>query len=95
MAEDEAIDRTRAEVKRYAIEKGYVLNPDEKQLSAVIRGLTRNKERFGEMYCPCRLRSGDPEKDRIIICPCIYHKEEIEEHGKCHCNLFLRRKNEQ
>ncbi|MDK2916192.1 MAG: ferredoxin-thioredoxin reductase catalytic chain, partial [Euryarchaeota archaeon] len=38
-----------------------------------------------------RLRSDDPEKDRIIICPCIYHEKEIEEQGTCHCRLFFKK----
>jgi ferredoxin-thioredoxin reductase catalytic subunit len=56
-----------------------------------LRGLARNKVRVGAAYCPCRLRSGDPEKDRIIICPCIYHEKEIEEQGACHCRLFFKK----
>ncbi len=94
MTEEEPIEGTRIWAKRYAKERGWVLNPDEKQLNAVLRGLTRNKERFGEPYCPCRLRSGEPEKDRIIICPCIYHDKEIEETGKCHCSLYFKKKDE-
>ena len=88
---EEGIEKARAEAKEYAKEKGYVLNVDEKQLSAVLRGLARNMERFGAAYCPCRLRSGDPEKDRIIVCPCIYHEKEIEEGGTCHCRLFFKK----
>jgi ferredoxin-thioredoxin reductase catalytic chain len=88
---EEGIEEARARVKAYAKEKGFILNVDEKQLEAVLRGLARNKERFGEEYCPCRLRSGDPEKDRIIICPCIYHEKEIEEQGTCHCRLFFKK----
>jgi ferredoxin-thioredoxin reductase catalytic subunit len=76
--------------KEYAAEKGYTLNPDERQLNAVIRGLVRNKLRHGEKYCPCRIRSGDPEKDRLIICPCAHHAEEIEGEGHCHCNLLFK-----
>ncbi|MBP7411118.1 ferredoxin-thioredoxin reductase catalytic domain-containing protein [Methanoculleus sp. 10] len=91
---EEEIEATRAKAKAYAKEKGYVLNVDEKQLSAVLRGLARNKERLGAAYCPCRLRSGDPEKDRIIICPCLYHEQEIEEQGSCHCRLFFKKKSE-
>ncbi|KLK88156.1 ferredoxin thioredoxin reductase [Methanoculleus sediminis] len=90
MSED-GIEEARARAKEYAKEKGYILNVDEKQLEAVLRGLARNKERFGEAYCPCRLRSGDPEKDRIIVCPCIYHEEEIGEQGTCHCRLFFKK----
>jgi len=67
-----------------------VLNRDETQLSAVIRGLARNLTRHGERYCPCRLRSGKPEEDQKIICPCIYHQDEIADDGSCHCNLFFK-----
>jgi len=91
---EEENEATHTRAKQYAKEKGYVLNVDEKQLSAVLRGLARNKERFGAAYCPCRLRSGDPEKDKIIICPCIYHEKEIEEQGTCHCRLFFKKKSE-
>ena len=91
---EEENEATHTRAKQYAREKGYVLNVDEKQLSAVLRGLARNKERFGAAYCPCRLRSGDPEKDQIIICPCIYHEKEIKEQGTCHCRLFFKKKSE-
>jgi ferredoxin-thioredoxin reductase catalytic chain len=75
--------------KDYAEEHGWSLNYDERQLRAVIRGLARNQVRHGERYCPCRIRAGDPETDREIICPCIYHADELSEQGHCHCNLFF------
>jgi ferredoxin-thioredoxin reductase catalytic subunit len=77
-------------VKGYARRQGWSLNTEEKQLNTVIRGLVRNATRFGRPYGPCRLRSGDEEKDRTIECPCIYHKDEIEKTGHCHCNLFFK-----
>jgi len=76
-------------VREYAEEKGLALNTDDRQLTAVIRGLVRNRLKHGERYCPCRIRSGDTEKDRLIICPCAYHEDEIENEGHCHCNLFF------
>lgn len=76
--------------RNYATKHHWVLNPDEKKLEVVIRGLARNKRKFGEQYCPCRLRSGDKEKDAAIICPCIYHKDEVEQDGSCHCRLYFR-----
>jgi len=76
--------------RNYAKKHHWVLNPDEKKLGIVIRGLARNKQKYGEQYCPCRLRSGDKEKDAAIICPCIYHKEEVENDGSCHCRLYFR-----
>jgi ferredoxin-thioredoxin reductase catalytic chain len=78
--------------KDYAQKHGLALNKDEKQLSTVIRGLVRNKTKFGQPYCPCRLRSGDKEKDRAIECPCVYHKDEIADQGSCHCRLYFKDK---
>lgn len=84
-------DEIRAWAVEYAKKNGWVLNPDKKVLNAVIRGLARNKKKFGEQNCPCRLRSGDKEKDRAIICPCVYHKDEIAQDGHCHCQLYYRK----
>ena len=72
----------------YAEENDYKLNGDERQRNAVLKGLARNKIKFGESYCPCRIRSGDKAKDEEIICPCIFHRDEIEKEGNCHCYLF-------
>lgn len=74
---------------QYAQEHEWTLNYEEKQLRAVIRGLARNLIRHGEQYCPCRIRSGDSEEDKEIICPCIFHENEIRQLGRCHCNLFF------
>jgi len=84
-------EEMRAWAREYAEKNGFRLNPDETQLATVLRGLARTKAKFGQRYCPCRLRSGDPEKDKAIICPCIYHKDEIEKEGSCHCNLYFRK----
>jgi len=78
-------------VNGLAKKHGWMLNPNEKQLHTVIRGLVRNKEKFGRPYCPCRLRSGDEEKDRAIECPCVYHRDEIAHDGWCHCQLYFKK----
>lgn len=75
--------------EEYARKRGWVLNPDKKILSTVIRGPARNEKKFGKRYSPCRLRSGDKEKDKANICPCIYHEAEIAKDGHCLCQLFL------
>ena len=90
MTQEELEEQILTWAKDYAQKNGWSLNPDDKQLRTVIRGLARNTLRFGERYCPCRLRSGDAEEDRKIICPCIYHRDEIEKEGHCHCNLFFK-----
>ena len=90
MPEDELEKEILEWARKYAKEHGWILNPDEKKLDVVIRGLARNRRKYGEAYCPCRLRTGDPEKDAGIICPCVYHKDEVENDGSCHCNLYFR-----
>jgi ferredoxin-thioredoxin reductase catalytic chain len=82
-------DRILAWAREYAQSRGWRLNPDDRQLKAVIRGLARNTLRHGEKYCPCRIRSGDPGVDKDIICPCIYHEDEVTGDGHCHCNFFF------
>ncbi|MDD1673708.1 MAG: ferredoxin:thioredoxin reductase [Methanomicrobiales archaeon] len=89
---DEAeVKRIKKWAEEYAHAHGFILNPNEKQLNIVLRGLARIKERTGEQYCPCRVRTGEREKDKILICPCTYHGDEIANEGHCHCNLFFKR----
>jgi ferredoxin-thioredoxin reductase catalytic subunit len=41
-------DDMRAWAEEYAKKNGWVLNPDKKVLDTVIRGLVRNRGKFGE-----------------------------------------------
>ena len=75
----------------YADKQGFLLQPDPKMLDLILTGLLKNKEKHGKRYCPCRRVSGNPEKDKKIICPCIYHEEEIKTDGHCKCLLFFRK----
>ncbi len=93
--EDPEIEEIRTWAEQYATEHGWVVNPDPKQLSAVLRGLARNRNRFGEAYCPCRLRSGEKEKDKVLICPCSFHQDEVTGQGHCHCRLFFQNEGEE
>ena len=75
----------------YAEKTGYKLNPNEAVVEKIEEGLLKNEAVHGEVYCPCRVVSGDKKKDKLIICPCIYHKDEIKEMGHCHCFLFFKK----
>ena len=79
-------------LKKYAEKNGYMLNPDKKIRETIVEGLLRNKQKYGRLYCPCRRVTGDKDKDKDIICPCKFHKEEIERFGMCHCMLFVKKK---
>lgn len=76
-------------MKKYADMKGYKINPDKKLVDIIIKGLARNYRKYKAFYCPCRRVTDDPSKDRLIICPCTYHEEEIMRDGRCHCSLFV------
>ena len=91
--QNELREKIRNSVKKYGDKKGYVLNPNKEMLESVIEGLARNKMKYGKQYCPCRIVTGDSEKDKANICPCVYHKEEIERDGYCHCMLFYAKSN--
>jgi ferredoxin-thioredoxin reductase catalytic subunit len=78
--------------RAYAASKGFDINPDAKIVDAVVEGLARNKIKRGARYCPCRPLSGNPDEDKLKICPCKWHKDEIEKDGYCHCVLFFKKK---
>jgi ferredoxin-thioredoxin reductase catalytic subunit len=69
--------------------KGYFFNKDKVWVLSILQDLLVNKERYGYTSCPCRLASGDREKDRDIMCPCVYRAEDVKEYGSCYCNLYV------
>ena len=69
--------------------KGYYFNRDRERTFDLLRGLLTNKDRHGYLACPCRLASGTRDKDRDIICPCIYRKPDVDEFGACYCQLYV------
>jgi ferredoxin-thioredoxin reductase catalytic chain len=69
--------------------KGYYFNVDKERTFDLLEGLIINKKRYGYMCCPCRLASGDRDRDKDIICPCIYRVPDVEEYGSCYCNLYV------
>lgn len=76
-------------LKELQEKQGYLFNNNEEQVDALLQALLTNKERYGYMSCPCRLASGDRDKDRDIICPCTYRKPDVEEYGSCYCGLYV------
>ncbi|HHT9124462.1 MAG TPA: ferredoxin-thioredoxin reductase catalytic domain-containing protein [Candidatus Brocadiia bacterium] len=79
----------RARLQNFVKHSQYSFNPDVSVVETIIKGLTIRMIRTGYAYCPCRVVTGNIEKDAKIICPCIYHEEEIRIHGICHCGLFV------
>jgi ferredoxin-thioredoxin reductase catalytic chain len=70
---------------------GYKFNTDEDFVRMVLEGELELLEQTGDVYCPCRVRTGDPKEDVQIICPCIpFHRAQFAGMRKCWCGLFIR-----
>jgi ferredoxin-thioredoxin reductase catalytic subunit len=76
-------------LKKVQEPKGYWFNQDKERTFELLEALLANKERYGYMCCPCRLASGDREKDQDIICPCVYREPDVAQYGSCYCNLYV------
>lgn len=76
-------------LKKIQEAKGYFFNKDKERVFDLLESLLVNKNRYGYMSCPCRLACGDREKDKDIICPCVYRTPDVEEYGSCYCNLYV------
>jgi ferredoxin-thioredoxin reductase catalytic subunit len=70
----------------------FELNPDKNHVEATIDGLLENKKKYGLKYCPCRIVSGDFEKDAELICPCNFRlQQNYKTKGECWCGLFVKK----
>jgi thioredoxin len=76
--------------QEYAEKNGFKLNPNQEVVERLIKGMLENEKKYGARYCPCRRLSGNPEEDRGKICPCQWHRKEIEMEGHCFCGLFVK-----
>ena len=74
----------------YAEENGFKLNPDKEIVQRLMKGLLENEKKYGQRYCPCRRITGNKEVDAKSVCPCYYHRDEIEKDGRCLCGLFVK-----
>lgn len=71
--------------------KGYYFNPDHAWVLQVLSGVLTNRARYGYGSCPCRLATGKKEKDRDIICPCVFREEDVAKYDSCYCRLYFSR----
>lgn len=84
-------DDLKREFEPFVERLGYRFNTDADFVEMVLDGVLANLEREGDVFCPCRIRSGEMVKDLQIICPCIpFHRDEFAALGKCWCGLFVK-----
>ena len=85
-------DRIREEagkIRGTAKKGGYRLHPDAGFIQGLVEGILTNRDRYGYDSCPCRLATGDAEKDRAIVCPCDFRDDDLADYGACYCALYV------
>lgn len=85
----EKIDALYERLDREAESSGYHLNPDREFTRELVEGLLINERRCGYWACPCRLATGDKQKDLDIVCPCDYRDPDLLDWGACYCCLYV------
>jgi nitrite reductase/ring-hydroxylating ferredoxin subunit/ferredoxin-thioredoxin reductase catalytic subunit len=90
-AEGTTIDDLKAYMGPFAATLGYTFNTETDFVDEVLASELEILEATGDVYCPCRMRTGDPKEDLKIVCPCIpFHMEQFAAIRKCWCGLFIR-----
>jgi len=70
---------------------GYRFNTESDFVDEVLASELEILEQTGDVYCPCRIRTGDPKEDLKIVCPCIpFYLDQFAAMCKCWCGLFIR-----
>ena len=70
---------------------GYRFNTESDFVDEVLSSELEILEQTGDVYCPCRIRTGDPKEDLKIVCPCIpFYLDQFAALRKCWCGLFIR-----
>ncbi len=91
MGEEETF---RKAITDYCAGKEFFLNPDSSKVDLLVTGVIENEKKYGLKYCPCRIRTGDFQKDLLLVCPCNFFVQKTwQEKGECWCSLFVKRSN--
>lgn len=78
--------------RRFTEKNDFILNPESAHVDFIIDGLLKLEKEHGLKYCPCRLRSGNNEKDFELVCPCNFFIQRTwTEKDRCWCGLFVKR----
>jgi ferredoxin-thioredoxin reductase catalytic chain len=88
-------DTTIEDLKEYmgpfAERLGYKFNTETEFVDEVLESEIEILARDGDVYCPCRVRTGDAKEDAKIVCPCIpFYRDQFAAIRKCWCGLFIR-----
>jgi nitrite reductase/ring-hydroxylating ferredoxin subunit/ferredoxin-thioredoxin reductase catalytic subunit len=83
-------DDLKAFMAPFVAHLGYKFNTETEFVDEVLESEIEILARDGDVYCPCRIRTGDPKEDLKIVCPCIpFYSDQFASLGKCWCGLFI------
>lgn len=84
------IDDLKAFMTPFVDRLGYKFNTETEFVDEVLESELEILEATGDIYCPCRVRTGDPKDDVTIVCPCIpFYRDQFAGLKKCWCGLFI------
>lgn len=88
--EGTTVEDLKAYMGPFAASLGYKFNTEAWFVDEVLASEIQILDSSGDVYCPCRVRTGDPKEDLRIVCPCIpFHLEQFAAMRKCWCGLFI------
>jgi nitrite reductase/ring-hydroxylating ferredoxin subunit/ferredoxin-thioredoxin reductase catalytic subunit len=88
--EDTTIQDLKDHMGPFVAHLGYKFNTETEFVDEVLASEIEILDRDGDIYCPCRIRTGDPKEDLKIVCPCIpFFADQFAALGKCWCGLFI------
>ena len=90
--EKNVLNNVKKRITKYVEKSIYYLNPDDIVVKNIFLGLARNELKHGYAYCPCKSITNFYEQDKLHICPCREHKNEITRTNSCECGLIVNKK---
>ncbi len=88
--ESTTIDDLKTFMAPFVERLGYKFNTETEFVDEVLESELEILAEAGDIYCPCRVRTGDAKEDANIVCPCIpFYRDEFAAIKKCWCGLFI------
>lgn len=67
------------------------LNDDIVLVAEIQDALNKNRELYGQRFCPCVPSAKYSDEDsQKYVCPCKDFRENVKEGDTCHCGLFIK-----
>lgn len=88
----EEIAKFRIICEKFCEKNDFQLNPDVEHADMAMEGALEQEKLKGLKYCPCRLQTGEFDKDLELLCPCNFKIQDTwKEKGMCWCGLFVKK----